>query len=83
MNSDGANPVAMKSLTERLFALRLDIAAALQTAEHQEKEDDRRLHDELKDILHAQVDSLSLSRIDVRAHLQTIEPIVTVRHGFV
>lgn len=74
VNSDGANPVAMKSLTERLFALRLDIAAALQTAEHQEKEDDRRLHDELKDILHAQVDSLSLSRIDVRAHLQTIEP---------
>ena len=74
VNSDGANPVAVKSLTERLFALRLDIAAALQTAEHQEKEDDRRLHDELKDILHAQVDSLSLSRIDVRAHLQTIEP---------
>ena len=74
VNSDGANPVAVKSLTERLFALRLDIAAALQSAEHQEKEDDRRLHDELKDILHAQVDSLSLSRIDVRAHLQTIEP---------
>ena len=74
VNSDGANPVAVKSLTERLFALRLDIAAALQTAEHQEKEDNRRLHDELKDILHAQVDSLSLSRIDVRAHLQTIEP---------
>ena len=74
VNSDGANPVAVKSLTERLFALRLDIAAALQSAEHQEKEDDRLLHDELKDILHAQVDSLSLSRIDVRAHLQTIEP---------
>ena len=74
VNSDGANPVAMKSLTERLFALRLDIAAALQTAEHQEKEDDRRLHDELKEILHAQVSQLSRARIDVRAHLQTIEP---------
>jgi len=74
VHSDGANPVAVKSLTERLYALRLDIAAALQSAEHQEKEDDRRLHDELKAILHAQVDSLSLSRIDVRAHLQTIEP---------
>ena len=74
VNSDGANPVAVKSLTERLFELRLDIAAALQTAERQEKEDNRRLHDELKDILHAQVDSLSRARIDVRAHLQTIEP---------
>ena len=74
VNSDGANPVAVKSLTERLYALRLDIAAALQSAEHQEKEEDRRLHDELKEILHAQVSQLSRARIDVRAHLQTIEP---------
>ena len=74
VHSDGANPVAVKSLTERLYALRLDIAAALQSAEHQEKEDDRRLHDELKAILHAQVSQLSRARIDVRAHLQTIEP---------
>ena len=74
VHSDGANPVTVKSLTERLFALRLDIAAALQSAEHQEKEDDRRLHDELKEILHAQVSQLSRARIDVRAHLQTIEP---------
>ena len=74
VHSDGANPVAVKSLTERLYALRLDIAAALQSAEHQEKEDDRRLHDELMAILHAQVSQLSRARIDVRAHLQTIEP---------
>ena len=74
VNSDGANPVTVKSLTERLFALRLDIAAALQSAEHQEREVDRRLHDELKEILHAQVNQLSRARIDVRAHLQTIEP---------
>lgn len=74
VHSDGANPVAVKSLTERLYALRLDIAAALQSEEHQEKEDDRRLHDELKAILHAQVSQLSRVRIDVRAHLQTIEP---------
>ena len=74
VNSDGANPVAVKSLTERLYALRLDIAAALQSAEHQEREVDRCLHDELKAILHAQVNQLSRARIDVRAHLQTIEP---------
>ena len=74
VHSDGANPVAVKSLTERLYALRLDIAAALQSAEHQEREVDRCLHDELKAILHAQVSQLSRARIDVRAHLQTIEP---------
>ena len=74
VHSDGANPVAVKSLTERLFALRLDIAAALQSAEHQEREVDRCLHDELKAILHTQVNQLSRARIDVRAHLQTIEP---------
>ncbi len=74
VHSDGANPVAVKSLTERLFALRLDIAAALQSAEHQEREVDRCLHDELKVILHTQVNQLSRARIDVRAHLQTIEP---------
>lgn len=74
VHSDGANPVAVKSLTERLFALRLDIASALQSAEHQEREVDRCLHDELKAILHTQVSQLSRARIDVRAHLQTIEP---------
>lgn len=74
VNSDGANPIAVKSLTERLFALRLDIAAALQSAEHQEREVDRCLHDELKAILHTQVNQLSRARIDVRAYLQTIEP---------
>ena len=74
VHSDGANPVAVKSLTERLYALRLDIAAALQSAEHQEREVDRCLHDELKVILHTQVNQLSRARIDVRAHLQTIEP---------
>ncbi|WP_346747477.1 DEAD/DEAH box helicase family protein [Prevotella jejuni] len=74
VHSDGANPVAVKSLTERLYALRLDIAAALQSAEHQEREVDRCLHDELKAILHTQVNQLSRVRIDVRAYLQTIEP---------
>ena len=74
VNSDGATLVNVKSLTERLFALRLDIAFALQSAEHQEQEENRRLHDGLKDILHGQVDSLSMARIDVRAHLKTIGP---------
>lgn len=41
VNTDGAEPVAVKSLTERLFSLRLDIAFALQSAEHQEKKKTR------------------------------------------
>lgn len=74
VHSNGAEPVAVKSLTERLFSLRLDIAFALQSAEHQEKEEDKKLHDELKEILHAQVNSLSMARIDVREKLESIEP---------
>lgn len=74
VHTEGATPVAVKSLTERLFSLRLDVAFALQSAEHQEKEEDKRLHDELKEILHRQVDSLSMARIDVREKLSQVEP---------
>lgn len=74
LNSEGAEPARVTSLTERLFSLRLDIAFALQSAEHQEKEEDKRLHDELKDILYHQVANLSMARIDVRAKLSVIEP---------
>ena len=74
VHSNGAEPVIVKSLTERLFSLRLDIALALQSAEHQEREEDKKLHDELKEILHAQVNSLSMARIDVREKIESIEP---------
>lgn len=74
VHSNGAEPVIVKSLTERLFSLRLDITLALQSAEHQEREEDKKLHDELKEILHAQVDSLSMARIDVREKIESIEP---------
>lgn len=74
VHTEGADPVTVKSLTERLFSLRLDIAFALQSAEHQEKEADKRLHDELKEMLHKQVDSLSVARIDVREKIAQVEP---------
>ena len=74
INSEGAAPVRVVSLTERLFSLRLSIAFALQSAEHQEKDEDKQLHDELKDILHRQVASLNMARIDVRTKLNVIEP---------
>ncbi|MBQ0022475.1 MAG: DEAD/DEAH box helicase family protein, partial [Prevotellaceae bacterium] len=74
VHADGAEPVVSKSLTEKLFCMRLDIALALQSAEHQEREEDKRLHDELKEMLHAQIDSLSMARIDVREKMSSIEP---------
>lgn len=75
INKDGAEGVPTTlSLTERLFSLRLDVAFALQTAEHQQIEFDRQLHDELKEMLWQEVGSLSKARIDVREKLDVIEP---------
>ena len=74
VNARGAEPVEIKSLTERIFSLRLDVAWVLQDAEHQEREADKRLHDELKTLLCSQVASLSRARIDVREKLDCIEP---------
>lgn len=74
VHADGASPIMVKSLTERLFSLRLDIAFALQDAAHQEIEADKQLHDELKELLHKQVESLSMARIDVRAKMDVVEP---------
>lgn len=74
LHANGAEPVASKSLTERLFTMRLDIAFALQSAEHQERTEDKSLHDELKEILHNQVNSLSMARIDVREKIALVEP---------
>lgn len=77
LNPEGIEPVRVKSLTERLFSLRLNIAFALQSAEHQEREEDKRLHDKLKATLRQQVSALSMARIDVRAKLDAIEPFRT------
>lgn len=74
VHADGAEAVAVVSLTERLFSLRLDIAFCLQSAAHQQVDFDRQLHDELKELLWQQVCSLSKARIDVREQLDVIEP---------
>ena len=73
-NADGISGVAVKSLTERLFALRVDIAKELQSADHQEKEFDRKLHDDLKLLLHTQLCSIGKQRKEARPYLDTIEP---------
>ncbi|MDD6500064.1 MAG: type I restriction-modification enzyme R subunit C-terminal domain-containing protein, partial [Bacteroidales bacterium] len=73
-NGDGIEPTNIKSLTERLFGLRLDIAKELQSADHQEIEFDRKLHDDLKQLLHKQVASIGKERKEARPFLSIIEP---------
>ncbi len=60
------------SLTERLFNVRTEIAAALQTAEYQEDEFAKGLHDSVKELLHKQVTKLNDSHISVREHLAAV-----------
>lgn len=71
---DDIHPSDSKSLTDRLFCLRLDIAKELQSAEHQEKEFDKLLHDELKPLLHQQVAAIGKERKEARPWLNIIEP---------
>lgn len=71
---DDIHPSESKSLTDRLFCLRLDIARELQSAEHQEKEFDKQLHDELKALLHQQVKAIGRERKEVRPFLNIVEP---------
>ena len=73
-DTEGINPSSSKSLTERLFSLRLDIAKELQSAEHQEKAFDKKMHDDLKVLLHQQVNSIVKERKDARPYWNTIEP---------
>lgn len=73
-NGDDLHPSNSKSLTERLFCLRLDIAKELQSAAHQEKEFDKQLHDTLKTLLHKQVTEIGKERKEARPWLHIIEP---------
>lgn len=66
-NPDGVQPVQPKSLTERLFCVRIDLAFELQKAEHQSNPFEKQLHDELKATLMAQVKQLNDKHISVRA----------------
>ncbi len=71
-NPEGVTPPTVVSLTERLFGIRLDIAASLQDAEHQQDPYSKTLHDELKDVLCSQVCSLEDCRIGVRRVLEHV-----------
>ena len=71
---DGIDASNSKSLTERLFSLRLDIAKELQSAEYQEKAFDKKMHDDLKVLLHQQVNGIVKERKDARPYWNIIEP---------
>ena len=63
---EGQKPMAVQSLTERLFGLKADIAFHLQHQTWQEDEFAKGLHDEIKAQLREQVGALSDSHISVR-----------------
>ena len=64
---NGTEAPTTKSLTERLFALRAEVAFLLQHQKYQEDEFAKGLHNELKHILKGQVALLSDHHISVRA----------------
>ena len=71
-NPDGQKPVAIQSLTERLFGLRADIAFQLQHQKWQEDPYTKNLHDEIKALLMEQVQALSDSHISVREKWESV-----------
>ena len=73
MNANGDEIVSRLSVIGTLFCLRTDLKLALQSAEYQQNEKTKTLHDELKEILCNKVSSLNRSRIDVRKHLEIVD----------
>ena len=72
-NPNGREPLPVMSLTERLFDLRLDLAATLQHSQYQSDEFAKSLHDELKEILRNQIVGLSDANISVRQNWASVD----------
>ncbi len=72
-NPKGKETLAQISLTERLFGLRVDLAQALQHNTYQSDAFAKQLHDELKEMLYAQVSKLSDSHISVRQRWSVVD----------
>ena len=70
---EGIEGTTSISLTERLFNIRLDIAVILQHVDYQSDEFAKHFHDELKDMLHAQVAVLDTNKIAVRKQWELVE----------
>lgn len=72
LNPKGKESKPMPSLTEHLFGIRADIAFALQHQTYQQDEFAKSLHDELKNLLHEQVESLNELHISVRQQWELV-----------
>ena len=72
-NPNGAEGTRTIGLAERLFNARLEIAVILQHVDYQTDEFARSFHDELKDILCAQIGELETARIAVRKQWALVE----------
>ena len=71
-NPNGKEAPPTQSLTERLFCLRAEIAFHLQHQKYQEDAYLKSLHDEIKTLLHEQVEALQDSHISVRAKWEAV-----------
>lgn len=71
-NPDGQKAIAMQSLTEKIFTLRVKIAFHLQHQKYQENEYEKKLHDKTKTLLKEQVSVLSDSHISVREKWEAV-----------
>ena len=71
-NPDGQEAPATQSLTERLFCLRSEIAFHLQHQQWQEDEYCKSLHDDIKALLHEQVETLADIHISVRRKWEAV-----------
>lgn len=71
-NPNGTEGVQSQSLAERLFCIRVDIVVTLQTAEHQENEEEKALHDQLKALLFQQVNEIKDTHISTRRVWPTV-----------
>lgn len=80
INANGDEVVSRLSVIGTLFCLRTDLKLALQSAEYQQNEKTKTLHDELKEILCNKVSSLNRSRIDVRKHLEIVDTYANINN---
>lgn len=71
-NPNGKEAPPTQSLTERLFCLRAEIAFHLQHQKYQEDAYLKSLHDEIKTLLHEQVEALQDSHISVRSKWKAV-----------
>lgn len=72
-NPRGREALPQISLSEKIFGLRADIAFTLQHANYQADEKARKLHDEIKDLLMAQVNALNTKHISVRQNIEVVD----------